>query len=62
MIKMVESNYDIYKRHLFGRRSSSKRITTVLSVMVVIIIVGTALVKVVYYRKITAFLKAKKVV
>lgn len=62
MLKMVESNYDIYKKHLFGRRSSSQRITTVVSVMLAIILIGTALIKIIYYRKTTKYLKAKKVV
>lgn len=62
MLKMVESNYDIYHRHLFGRRASSQRISTVLTIMVAIIIGGTALIKMVFYRKIINFLKEKKMV
>ena len=57
MLKMVESNYEIYSRHLFGRRSSSKRITLALSLMVVLVLVGTAVAKCVYYRRVTVFLK-----
>jgi hypothetical protein len=62
MLKMVESNYEIYRKHLFGRRTSSQRITTVLMIMVATIIGGAALIKWIYFRKIMSFLKEKKVV
>ena len=59
---MVESNYQIYHNHLFGRRSSSKRISLVVALMVVLIVVGTALAKCVYYKKVVGFLREKKAV
>jgi hypothetical protein len=62
MLTMVESNYEIYRNQLLGRRATGQRITTVLTFMVVIIIVGTVAVKFVYYRKMVGYLKEKKVV
>ena len=62
MLKMVESNYEIYKRHLFGRRSSSRRISVGMSVMVIVIIIGTAIIKLVEFRKIVGALREKKAV
>ena len=57
MLVMVEGNYEVYRRHLFGRRSSSKRITYAMIGMVVLIVIGTALIKWLYYRKVVVFLK-----
>jgi hypothetical protein len=62
LLHMVESNYQIYHKHLFGRRSSSKRITLILALMVAVIVIGTALVKCFYYRKVVGFLREKKAV
>lgn len=62
MLKMVESNYDIYRNQLLGRRATSQRITLVLALMVAFIIAGTIIIKLVYYRKIVGYLKEKKVV
>lgn len=62
MLSMVESNYDIYKNQLLGRRASSERITLVLTFMVGIIILGTIAFKCIYYRKMVGYLKDKKVV
>jgi hypothetical protein len=62
MLNMVESNYEIYKRHLINRRSSSGRLTLVLSVMVVGIIIGSMVMKWLYYRKIMGYLHEKKLV
>ena len=59
---MVEANYEIYHRHLFGRRSSNERITLVLMLMVGIIVIGTAIIKCIYYKKVVGFLKEKKAV
>lgn len=62
LLKMVESNYEIYRRHLFGRRASSRRISLVLLAMVGFVVLGCALLKAVYYRKVVLFLKEKKAV
>jgi len=62
MLNMVESNYEIYQRHLISRRATSERITTVLTVMVVSIIAGTVILKWIYYRKIIGYLHEKKLV
>jgi hypothetical protein len=62
MLKMVESNYDIYRNQLLGRMVVSQRITLILTLMVAFIILGTVIIKVVYYRKIVGYLKEKKIV
>ena len=62
LLKMVEANYEVYQRHLFGRRSSSQRLTFILTIMVALMIVGTALIKCMYYRRVVTFLKEKKAV
>lgn len=62
MLKMVESNYDIYRSQLLGRRVTSQRITVVLTLMVAVIIVGTIIIKLVYYKKTVKYLKEKKLV
>lgn len=59
---MVESNYEIYRKHLFGRRSSSRRISIGLGLMVLVIVIGTAVVKMGEYRKVVGFLREKKMV
>ncbi len=59
---MVESNYDIYRNQILGRRATSQRITTVLTFMVAIIIAGTVAFKFIYYRKMVGYLKEKKAV
>ena len=45
-----------------SRRSTSERITFVMMVMVVGIILGTAIMKWIYYRKIIGYLHEKKMV
>lgn len=62
MLKMIESNYQIYKSKLLGQRATSKRITLFLRIMMGVIIVGTILIKVFYFRKIKNYLREKKVV
>jgi hypothetical protein len=62
MLKMVESNYGMYGAYLSERRSSNQRITVVMSVMVAVIVVGTAAIKWMDYRKMVGFLKEKKLV
>ena len=62
LLKMVEANYEVYQRHLFGRRSSSQRLTFILTLMVALMIVGTAIMKCIYYRRVVTFLKEKKAV
>ena len=62
MIKLIESNYEIYKNRLMGQRATGKRITLYLRVMMGVIIVGTVLIKVLYFSKIKSYLREKKVV
>ena len=54
---MVEGNYEVYRRHLFGRRSSSQRISYTLLAMVIVIVLGSVLIKWCYYRRVVRFLK-----
>lgn len=61
MLKMVESNYDIYGKHLVSRRATNQRITLWLAVMAASIVIGTVLIKCVFYRKIVRYMKDKKV-
>lgn len=62
MLKMVESNYEIYRNQITGRMVTSNRLTLILSLMVAFIVLGTIVIKLVYYRKIVGFLKEKKLV
>jgi len=61
MLKMVESNYEIYKGGLFSRRSNNGRMAMWLSGMVGIILLGSFVIKVVFFRKVVGYLREKKV-
>lgn len=41
---------------------TSNRLTLILTMMVAVIVMGTIIIKVVYYRKIVGYLKEKKIV
>jgi heme/copper-type cytochrome/quinol oxidase subunit 2 len=62
MLNMVESNYEIYGTYINSRRSSNQRITIIMTLMVAFIVIGTATIKCIYYRKMVGFLKDKKLV
>lgn len=62
MLRMVESNYAIYRGYLLERKSTGQRISIVLGVMVAIIILSAVGLKLCYYRKMVGYLKEKKAV
>lgn len=62
MLKMIESNYDIYKNKLLGQRATGKRITLFLQIMIFVILTLTILIKICYFRKVKNYLKEKKAV